>query len=93
MTSILFEIERIRCPGLNCNYLKNQKLFLIFPIHFWKLHQILNILEEKMIVIATLLRNLQAVKDLVRPLSKKQYFRTPIESQHVKESRILVKSG
>ena len=46
-----------------------------------------------MIVIATLLRNLQAVKDLVRPLSKKQYFGTPIESQHVKESRILVKSA
>ena len=46
-----------------------------------------------MIVIATLLRKLQAVKDLVRPLSKKQCFRTPFDSQHFKESQILVKSA
>ena len=40
-----------------------------------------------MIVVATLLRKLEAVKDLVRPLSKKQCFRTPFDSdsQHVKE--------
>ena len=46
-----------------------------------------------MIVIATLLRKLQAVKDLVRPLSKKQYFRTRFDSQHFKESQIIVKSA
>ena len=44
-----------------------------------------------MIVIATLLRKLQAAKDLVRPLSKKQCFRTTFDSQHVKESQILLK--
>ena len=46
-----------------------------------------------MIVIATLLRKLQAVKDLVRPLSKKQYFRTRFDSQHFKESQTLEKSA
>ena len=46
-----------------------------------------------MIVIATLLRDLQAVKDLVRLLSKKHCFRTPFDIQHVKMSQILVKSA
>ena len=45
-----------------------------------------------MIVITTSLRKLQAVKDLSRPLSKKHRFRTPFDSQHVKESQPLVKS-
>ena len=46
-----------------------------------------------MILIATLLRKLQAVKDLVRPLSKKQRFRAPFDSQHVNGSQTLVKSA
>ena len=48
--------------------------------------------EKKIIVIATLLRNLQGVKDLVRLLSKKHCFRTPFDTQHVKGSKTLVKS-
>ena len=44
-----------------------------------------------MIVIATLFRNLQTVKDLVRPLYKKQRFRAPFDSQHATESQNLVK--
>ena len=58
------------------------KTFRIFPFQFWNLHQVLNILKKKMIVVATLLRKLQAVKDLVRLLSKKHRFRTPFDSQH-----------
>ena len=46
-----------------------------------------------MIVIATLLRNLQAVKNLIRLLSKKHCFRTPFDSQHVKGSQSLEKSA
>ena len=49
--------------------------------------------EKKMIVIASLLRKLQAVKDLVRLLSKKHCFRRPFHSQHVKHSQNLVKSA
>ena len=44
-----------------------------------------------MILIATLLRKLQALNDLVRPLSEKHCFRTPFDSQHVKGSQTLVK--
>ena len=33
------------------------------------------------------------MKDLVRPLSKEQCFRTPFVSQHVKESQTLLKSA
>ena len=49
------------------------------------------ILKKKMIVIATLLRKLQAVKILVRPLSKKHSFQTLFNSQHVKGSETLAK--
>ena len=68
-------------------------LFFFFFFHFWNLQQILDILKKKMIVIATLFRKLQTVKDLVRPLSKKHRFRTPFDSQHVKGSQTLVKSA
>ena len=90
MTSILFEIERIRRPRFKRNYLETKTFFLFF-CYFWNVHQILNTLNKQMIVIATLLRKLQAVKDLVRPLSKKQCFTTPSDSQHVKGSQTLLK--
>ena len=45
-----------------------------------------------MMVLATLLRKLQTVKDLVTPLSKKLRFRTPFDSEHVKGCQTLVKS-
>ena len=44
-----------------------------------------------MIIIGTLFRKLQNVKDLVRPLSKKHRFRTSFDSQHVKGSETVVK--
>ena len=46
-----------------------------------------------MIVIATLLRKLQTLKDLDRPLSKNYRFGTPVESQHVKGPQTYIKSG
>ena len=46
-----------------------------------------------MIVIANVLPILRAVKDLVRPLSKKRRFRTSLEVQHVKGSQTLVNSA
>ena len=49
--------------------------------------------ERKMIVIAKVFPKLPTVKDLVRPLSKKRCFRTPFDSQHIKESQTLVKSA
>ena len=47
--------------------------------------------KKNMILIATLLRKLQALNDLVRPLSKKHCFKTPFDSQHGKGSQTLVK--
>ena len=35
------------------NYLKNDRSFLIFLLHFWNLHLILNILKKKMTLIAS----------------------------------------
>ena len=45
-----------------------------------------------MIVIATVLRNFQAVQDLVRLLYKKHCFKTTFDSQIVKGSQTLLKS-
>ena len=44
-----------------------------------------------MIVIATLFRKLQTVKDLFRSLSKIHLFRTNFDSQHVKGSKSFAK--
>ena len=49
--------------------------------------------ERNMIVISKVFPKLPSVKDLVRPLSKEQCFRTPFNSQHVKESQTFVKSA
>ena len=45
--------------------------------------------EKKIVVIVTLLRNLQAVKDLVRLLSKKHSLITPFNIQHLKGPKPL----
>ena len=45
-----------------------QKLFLNFLLHFWNLHQILNILKKKIMVIANVFPKLETVINFVRPL-------------------------
>ena len=63
-------------------------------MYFWNLHQIFKIFrKKKTIVIATLLRKIRAVKDLVTPLSQKHCLRTTFDSQHVKGSQTLLKSA
>ena len=69
------------------------KTFSFCLIHFWNLHQVLNILKKKMVVIATLFWKLKTVKDLFRFLSKNNRFRIPFDSQDVKGSQSLVKSA
>ena len=60
------------CRSLfKCSCVKNEKLFLNFLFHLWNLHQILNIFKKYNILIANVFPKLQTVKDLVRPLSKK----------------------
>ena len=88
-------------PAQNCENLQvpihmqlsqKGKGFLNFSFHFWNVHQVLNILEKRMIVIANLFSKLETVKILLRPLSKKRCFRRRLDSQHVKASQILAKS-
>ena len=92
MASILLQIARICNSQFKCNYLKKKKNFLNSCFHFWNLHEILNILEKKMIVIANVFPQLQNVKKLARTLSKEQRFRTGFGSQHVKAAQIPAKS-
>ena len=88
MPCIVFRTARICHSQFKCNYLKNEKDFLNFLFHFWKLRLILNILKEKMFVNTNVCPKLQTVKNLVRPLSKKRRF----HSKHVKASQILANS-
>ena len=48
--------------------------------------------KKRIIVIANVFSELQAVKILIRPLSKKRRFGTRFDSQHVKASQVLAKS-
>ena len=93
MASILLKVVRIFNSQLKCNYLKNKKLFLIFVFDFWILDQILNILKEKVIVIANVFPKLQTVRIFVRKRSQEHRFRTGFGSQHVKVSELLAKSS
>ena len=92
MKNILFGIVRICRSLFKWYYLKNEN-FLYFLFLLWNLHQILEIFKEKIIAITNLFRKLKTVKNLVKPLSKKHSFRTSFDSQHVKGSQTLVKSG
>ena len=92
MRNILFKIVRIFHALFKCNYLRNKKFFLNLLLHFRNLIHILNILKEKMIVMANLFPKLETVKNLLRSLSKKGRFSTRFDSQHVKASQILAKS-
>ena len=92
MASILLKIVRISNSQFKLNYVKKEKLFLNFVFRFGNLHQILNILQKSMIVIANVFPKREIVKILVRPLSKKRCFRTRFDSQHLKPSQILAKS-
>ena len=67
MARIMFKIVRICNSQFKSNYLKNEKAFLNFLLHFWNLHQYLNILNKRMIVIADVFPKLQTVEVLVRP--------------------------
>ena len=70
MANIIFRVSRISNSEMKCNYLKEEKPFLDFLLHFLNLHQILNTLKEKMIVVANVFSKLQNVKIFVRKLSK-----------------------
>ena len=61
MTSVLFGIVRIYGSQFKDNYLKNKEHFVNFLGHFWNLNQVLNILKNKIVVIANVFPKLQTV--------------------------------
>ena len=71
---------------------EKQKPFSNFLFQLWILYQILNILKEKMIVIANVFPKLQTLKIFVRKLSQEHRFRTGFGSKHEKASHLLSKS-
>ena len=86
-----------KCPVQECEILslliemklsKNQKHFSQFFVPFMEFTSNF----KKMILIANAFPKLQTVKHLVRLISKRCCFRTPFDSQHVKESQTLVRS-
>ena len=92
MASILLNIARISNSQFKSNYLKNENLFLSFLFHFWNLHQVLNILNKKMVVIAKVFPQLQTVKKFITSLCEKRCYGARLDSRHVKVSQILAKS-
>ena len=92
MARILLKVVRICNSQFKCNYHKKEKLFPNSLFHLWILNQILNILTEKMIVIANVFPKLQTVKIFVRRLSQDDRFRKRFGSQHVEASQMHAKS-
>ena len=92
MTSILFLTENIWRNQFGSNYLKNEKLFLNYFLHFRNLHEILNICNKKMSFIADLFAKLRTPKNVVRYMSKKSRSKGPFDRQHGKRVQTLFRS-
>ena len=91
ITSILLRIVR-SCGSLcKSTYLKNKKHLLSFLFQLWNLHQILNILKNKKIVICNVFPKLATVQVLVTALSIQWRLKTSFDSQYVKPFERLVK--
>ena len=93
MTSILFLTENIWRNQFGSNYLKNEKLFLNYFLHFRNLHEILNIYKKKMSFIADLFVKLRTPKNVVRYMSKKSRCKGPFDRQHGKRVQTMLRSG
>ena len=84
MASILFATVKI-C----CNQFKWEQFFL----KFCSISEIyIYILKKLMTLIGFAYPKLQTAKWLVRPMSKKRYFKTPFDSHNFKNSQTFVKS-
>ena len=62
-------------------------------LHFWNLHQIWNILNEKMTLIVYVFPKLRTVKDVVTWMYKKSRCRIPFGKQHGQRSKTVLKSA
>ena len=62
-------------------------------LHFWNLHQIWNILNEKMTLIVYVFPKLRTAKDVVTWMYKKSRCRIPFGKQHGQRSKTVLKSA
>ena len=92
MTNIQLKIVTICQSQCKWNYQKNENAFLNLLFRFLNLHEALNILNKKMIVIANVFLQLKIVKRFPTTLFKKRCFKTRFHSQHMKACQILAKS-
>ena len=76
ITSIMFRIVRICRSLFKASSLKKKKHFIEFLFHLWNLHQISNIFQKKIIVIANVFRKLATVQGLVTPLTIQRRLKT-----------------
>ena len=83
MTSILAAICRIFGNNFKRYYLKNGRHFLFLLLHFWNVHEIYNILEKRMSVLAKLFLNLLFRKEVATERSIRSCFRTLFGNQRV----------
>ena len=77
---------------IQMQFSQKRKTFSQLLVHFAESTSSFKILEKSMIVIADVFPKLQAVKILVRPLSKKRRFRTGFDREHGRASQLLAKS-
>ena len=75
------------------SYLKNKKYSLGFLFHLWNLHQTVNILKKKYLLIANVFPKLAKVQCLFTPLSIQRRLKTSFDSQHIRRFQTLVKSS
>ena len=66
---LVHNCENLQLP-IQIQLFEKRKKISEFLVHFWNLHQILNILKKMRIVIANVFPKLQTVEIIVRPLSK-----------------------
>ena len=66
MTNIIFLLETIYSNIFRYIYLRKEKLFRNFFLHFWNLDSIWNIFEKNMTLIADVVLNLRTPKNVVR---------------------------
>ena len=93
ITSIFLLVERKSRNHFKRYSLKNQKQFLIFLLHFWKVHEILDILQKSTSLMAQMVWILLTSKNVLPWISKRSCFRRPFESQIVRTSQTLLKSA
>ena len=63
-TSILVIMGRIYRYQFKSNYLKNRRVFAIFVLHVWYLHEILNVLKKNINLIGQVFLKVLTLKDV-----------------------------